>query len=77
MNRKHLVQMIYLKFHKKHYGVTVAKEIELKDALQNMGAARRKTEAEARLRQQRLKIKQEKQAKLEAHQKKLFGTTLD
>ena len=42
-----------------------------------MGVARRKTEEEARLRQQRLKIKQEKQAKLEAHQKKLFGTTLD
>jgi hypothetical protein len=42
-----------------------------------MGVARRKTEEEARLKQQRLKIKQEKQAKLEAHQKKLFGTTLD
>ena len=49
-----------------------------------MGVARRKTEAEARLRQQRLKIKREKQVKLEelkkkkeAHQKKLFGATLD
>ena len=49
-----------------------------------MGVARRKTEEQARFRQQRLKIKQEKQTKLEAlkkkkeaHQKKLFGATLD
>jgi hypothetical protein len=49
-----------------------------------MGVARRKTEEKARIRQQRLKIKQEKQARIEeikkkreAREKKLFGATLD
>ena len=48
-----------------------------------MGSARRKTEEKARIRQQKLKLKQEKQARLEeirkkkqAHQKKLFGEVL-
>ena len=48
-----------------------------------MGAARRKTEEKARIKQQRLKIKQEKQARIEeikkkreAREKKLFGITL-
>jgi hypothetical protein len=49
-----------------------------------MGVARRKTEEKSRIRQQRLKIKQEKQARIEeikkkreAREKKLFGATLD
>jgi hypothetical protein len=49
-----------------------------------MGVARRKTEEKVRIRQQRLKIKQEKQARIEeikkkreAREKKLFGATLD
>ena len=49
-----------------------------------MGPARRNTEEKARIKQQRLKLKQEKQARLdeikkkrEAREKKLFGVTLD
>ena len=66
-----------------HLRHIVEKNIQCRDALKfgynfkPIGGARRKTEEETRLRQQRLKIKQEKQAKLEAHQKKLFGATLD
>ena len=48
-----------------------------------MGPARRKTEEKARIRQQKLQIKLEKQAKLdelkkkkEAREKKLFGEVL-
>ena len=48
-----------------------------------MGVARRNTEEKARIKQQRLKLKQEKQARIEeiqkkreAREKKLFGTTL-
>ena len=64
----------------------VEKNIQCKDALkygytfEPMGPARRNTEEKARVRQKRLKEKQEKQAKLEevkkkkeAQQKKLFG----
>jgi hypothetical protein len=64
----------------------VEQNIQCRDALkfgynfETMGKARRATEEKARVRQQRLKIKQEKLAKLEqakkkkeAQQKKLFG----
>ena len=67
----------------------VEQNIQCRDALkfgynfEPMGVARRKTEEKSRLRQQRLKVKQEKHAKLEAlkkkkeaHQKKLFGIIL-
>ena len=68
----------------------VEQNIQCRDALKfgynfmPMGAARRKTEEKARIKQQRLKIKQEKQARIEeikkkreAREKKLFGATLD
>jgi hypothetical protein len=67
----------------------VEQNIQCRDALKfgynfmPMGAARRKTEGKARIKQQRLKIKQEKQARIEeikkkreAREKKLFGITL-
>jgi type I restriction-modification system DNA methylase subunit len=67
----------------------VEKNIQCRDALkfgynfEPMGKARRNTEEKARVRQQKLKSKQEKQTKLEAakkkkeeQQKKLFGTVL-
>lgn len=67
----------------------VEQNIQCRDALKfgynflPMGIARRKTEEKARIKQQRLKIKQEKQARLEeikkkreAREKKLFGTIL-
>jgi len=73
-----------------HLRHIVEKNIQCRDALKfgynfkPMGVARRKTEEKSRLRQQQLKAKQEKHAKLEAlnkkkkaHQKKLFGATLD
>ena len=67
----------------------VEKNIQCKDALkygytfEPMGPARRNTEDKARVRQKRLKEKQEKQAKIEeakkkkqALQKKIFGETI-
>ena len=67
----------------------VEKNIQCKDALkygytfEPMGPARRNTEEKARVRQKRLKEKQEKQAKIEeakkkkqALQKKIFGETI-
>jgi len=72
-----------------HLRHIVEKNIQCRNALEfgynfePMGKARRNTEAKARAKQQRLKLKQEKLAKLEeakkkkeAHQKKLFGTIL-
>ena len=53
-------------------------------ASENIKSEFRKTEEKARIKQQRLKIKQEKQARVEeikkkreAREKKLFGVTLD
>jgi hypothetical protein len=69
-----------------HLRHIVEKNIQCRDGLnfgyhfESMGPARRNTEEKARIRQQKLKIKQAKQAKLEeakkkkqAIQKKLFG----
>jgi hypothetical protein len=57
----------------------VEQNIQCRDALkfgynfEPMGPARRNTEEKARIRQQKLKVKQKK----EAHQKKLFGAILN
>ena len=72
-----------------HLRGIVEKNIQCRNALtfgynfMPMGVARKKTEEKARIKQHRLKIKQEKQARVEeikkkkeAHEKKLFGTTL-
>jgi hypothetical protein len=73
-----------------HLRHVVEKNIQCRDGIKfgynfkPMGSARRKTEEKARIKQQRLKIKQEKQARVEeikkkreAREKKLFGVTLD